>query len=1199
MAQNNDIRQPLQDDEALFRQMVAEGAAQEKVEVQPVDIQVPPVDDDLTRNLAETHQIRDEEEDDDLFGQMVSEGVIEEEGAGKVTALGKPTALPPPVTPPRETTAWEDTYAFLRELPIRSLLGGIANAANETIEAMASYYDWAGEQAMKPGLTGWLAWNFLPGGDTGAKLQLGDPEVELEKVVEGVIPKPPDPTTVGGQMAKGVVQFLAGMAGPAKALKVTRLGTVSRAAIAGAISDGTAFDPHEKGLANLIQEYPDLKNPVTEFLAVNKDDPKIIGRIKHMLEGAGAGALTDGFIKSLRVIRAARKARGVTAPIDEIHGTGAVQVDDYGGLGDPKKPLTQEIEVDVAKKKIEAAKLETGRAVPPDTPPGMLIEGDGGKGVFINMARLDTPEDVKKAVQSIANVHKITIDKARRGTITLKAQEELADQLGMTVDEMLTRRPGEAANAETLTAYRKLFVASGENIVELSKKASDANAGMVDQYNFRKALVMHHAIEKEFFGARTEVARALGSMRIPAGSGLEQAKSISAMMETMGGQALSKKFAGRIAAAAQAGVLNNQQIANMARKGAFAKTYDAFLEVWINGLLSNPVTHAVNMIGNTSVMVNTIMERAVAGRAGELMGETDGVVVGEAMQMMVGVVEGMKDQWRLLGKHFRVLEAGVKGETALAGELRKGIEPPPPGLDLSKIDLPEHQAISSANLGLSAPGPRDSFNWLGKTTDAFGAVVRSPGKALHVEDMFFKSMGYRMNLRALSLRQASREGFEGMALKKRMAVIMENPPDEIRMESVDAALYQTFTNQLGEGGQLVTRIANWVPGGRVVAPFLRVPINLTKYTFGRTPLAALSNNYRADIAAGGARAQMANTKIAMGSMTMLTVMDLVYSGHVTGGGTPDKKSYQNMKSGGWKPYSLKIGDRYYSYSRTDPFGMMFGLAANIAEFTQWSARETDDPSDGDEAIAAMMMSFSEVMVNKTYMRGVSDLVEAISDPKRYGGSYVTRLAGSLVPAGVAHLARLDDPNRKAVSSMMDALKARTPGWSKDLPNVRDRWARPIEYRSGLGWAYDVMSPIYSSRETPSPIDSEMLRLGYSPEKPGADTAFNGIPVNLKHEPWVYDRYQVLATQEAKDPVHGMGAFDYLNALVEGKLPESTIYNMKTDGPDGGKAEFIGGILARYKRLARQNLLDEYPHLKDRVEHRQREQREANLQAITQ
>ena len=50
-----------------------------------------------------------------------------------------------------------------------------------------------------------------------------------------------------------------------------------------------------------------------------------------------------------------------------------------------------------------------------------------------------------------------------------------------------------------------------------------------------------------------------------------------------------------------------------------------------------------------------------------------------------------------------------------------------------------------------------------------------------------------------------------------------------------------------------------------VLPFVRTPVNIARYAFERTPFAPLVGQWRADIAAGGARADLALARMSTGT----------------------------------------------------------------------------------------------------------------------------------------------------------------------------------------------------------------------------------------------------------------------------------------------------------------------------------------------
>src|SRR5690606_28592282 len=123
-------------------------------------------------------------------------------------------------------------------------------------------------------------------------------------------------------------------------------------------------------------------------------------------------------------------------------------------LGDPQKPL---IEVtDVVTTATEDF-IDTAASAPAE------------RAVNINLARIETPDDVKRAITTAGKVFADDIDEARRGVQSNEETLRLADALGMTPEQLLSRQRGQSFNAEEAVAARQILVSSGEQLVRLAK----------------------------------------------------------------------------------------------------------------------------------------------------------------------------------------------------------------------------------------------------------------------------------------------------------------------------------------------------------------------------------------------------------------------------------------------------------------------------------------------------------------------------------------------------------------------------------------------------------------------------------------------------------------------------------------------------------------------------------------------------------
>ena len=208
------------------------------------------------------------------------------------------------------------------------------------------------------------------------------------------------------------------------------------------------------------------------------------------------------------------------------------------------------------------------------------------------------------------------------------------------------------------------------------RDARGAGAGDAEQYAFRRMMATHYAIQAEVLAARRETGRALQSWSIPAGSGAEQARAIQQMMEQSGGAAQSRPWP--IGSGPDPERADPAAVAGFVRQ-SWAPRPCGRQEAWINALLSPPKTHMVNIMSNTFVAAQQVMERRVAESFG------DAVAGGEAATMAYGMITSLKDARRLAGKTWR--DGG--------NEL---------GAMLGKADLPRASGRSSQAFGLDAGG---------------------------------------------------------------------------------------------------------------------------------------------------------------------------------------------------------------------------------------------------------------------------------------------------------------------------------------------------------------------------------------------------------------------------------------------------------------------------------------------------------------
>jgi hypothetical protein len=415
--------------------------------------------------------------------------------------------------------------------------------------------------------------------------------------------------------------------------------------------------------------------------------------------------------------------------------------------------------------------------------------------------------------------------------------------------------------------------------------------------------------------------------------------------------------------------------------------------------------------------------------------EVDAVLFGELGSRAVGMIQGAREGMREAARTF------------VTGTPRDAI---------TKVEQQVQEAI---------PG-------------TVGKIIRGPTRALAAEDEFFKAVARRSELAGLAMRTAKSEGLKGDALRRRAADLTANPSDDMLAKSFDYARYVTFQQPLGQVGQKITGITESMPILKLIVPFVRTPTNILKFAIERSPGAVVLKEWRRDIAAGGPKRDLALARVAMGTGIAATMYEMAAAGQITGGGPADESALRLLKADGWQPYSFKVGGKYYSYQRLDPYSTVIGTAADLVD-QQSHMTDKQRENASFEVGAAILKNLS----NKTWLSGMSSALEALNDPDRAGESFFSRTAGSIaVPAGVAQIARISDPVLREAKGPIDRIRSRIPGMSDGLMARRDVFGRAIGAGEGLG--PDIMSPVWTSQAKNDPVVAALLDSGAKMSPPG-------------------------------------------------------------------------------------------------------------------
>ncbi len=685
-------------------------------------------------------------------------------------------------------------------------------------------------------------------------------------------------------------------------------------------------------------------------------------------------------------------------------------------------------------------------------PIGTVTEGKQPN--HINYRYVDAPEDVLTLRARIAEVMKTEIEQQRGkeswDQTQVKAERVIKDRLAgmsdaqkaelgkMSFSDLAAQSMAVEAMAQK-AAYDARAAAA-----EIAAKGTEATAA--EHAKLAEAIETSALLHQIDQGNGAEIARALTSRK----AARQRAVLADGMTDLMAKYGADPQVLARMVL----GLHTTAEITRFAKDATKATRWEKVVEAWKAGILSGPVTHMANLIGNSTFVVMRPVVDLTAAAIGKLTGAEERVVAAEPFGRLFGNLQGAKDAIKYAGEALRMAyEEGAFNKAAFGDRIG-----------------PMRSVLREIAIG-TAEGPQKAEQFRPAIEGVKGDVIRLPFRGLQIADAFFKTMNERGESYALATRQAVKEGLnmQTREFRERVVELVQNPTVEMQIASSHAGLRYTFNLPLGEIGQNVSSLVK-AAHLQMFVPFVRTPGNILKELARMTPLSPAVSEWRADWKAGGAARQKAVAEVMTGTAIMAVVASYALDSQITGQGNPDPKKRATDLAAGKQPYSWKVGDTYYNYQRVQPVGTLMGLAADMAEI--WD-HLTDEEQDKVPKMVAV--AFANAVTNQTFLQGITAIVNAMSDPKRFGPRLAQQMAGSVVPNVIGQPTAMSDPYVREVNSVLEAIRARIPGLREDLMAKPDVFGAPIQTKTRLGG----ISPVTETTVSKDKVRLEASRLGVS------------------------------------------------------------------------------------------------------------------------
>ena len=665
-----------------------------------------------------------------------------------------------------------------------------------------------------------------------------------------------------------------------------------------------------------------------------------------------------------------------------------------------------------------------------------------------------------------------------------------------------------------------------------------------------------------------------------------------------------------------------QKVLGLAKKAQGKSLLDMTTEYWINSILSGPRTQAVNFLGNALTQLLGTAEMTAGALISGNMPLAKAALASWADKAMWS--EATSAAFKTLVTGREVLDVGsrtLESQTQAIGGVLNLRE----GLDNSKsitqksvdilgnvVNLPARGLLTGDELFKQLAFRRAARLKAGMQAINSG-ITDSKGIAKYVEDKLNKIVvtgGQVMSQEALirvATKQADELGLVGIQFsKKRAAHIKKYVDDNFDEDASDLAAYAleeakyfTHTREMEEGtlGKGIQNITKDFAFARFVLPFVRTPSNLLSFAMERSPFIL---NFRVPgtdkvLNVPGLRAEAmamreglkssdpvvlaaAKGKVITSFTALGLAIDMVHNNNsffptVTGGGPRDERQKKILEETGWRPYSIKMGDTYYSYQRLDPIATVLGISADMSEMIKENKEANEE---GLEQVGvALATALSRNVSNKSYLAGLQLWADAMKDPDRFGEKLGRNYAGSFVPNVLSQMQDYDKQSMREVRSIADAILKKTPGGREMLDPKRNILGEEkiIDY-GYLGF----INPVIASKEKEDAVIQEMADLQYAFRQPSSKMLGGNIDlleyVNKKGRSANDRRTDLLQ----KITIGGRTLRQTLTRLIKSSKYQRLSGFTAETGLDSPRVAEITKVLKKYRKLAQREMLKEFPQL---------------------
>jgi hypothetical protein len=294
------------------------------------------------------------------------------------------------------------------------------------------------------------------------------------------------------------------------------------------------------------------------------------------------------------------------------------------------------------------------------------------------------------------------------------------------------------------------------------------------------------------------------------------------------------------------------------------------------------------------------------------------------------------------------------------------------------------------------------------------------------------------------------------------------------------------------------------------------------------------------------------TRTLFGTGALVLADQLAEHGYLTAA-MPDDARERSMLPPGWQPWSLRVptadgGGTYVSFKNLGPLAYPLAMGAAIGEM-----RKRGKPPD----VGTVIKGTANFFVDQSFLQGMDRMLDAITQPERYGEAFLESLVAPVAPAS-ALTRQLDQAigmaNRDPDNALQAFVAALAPGTAAFVPERQNALGEPVQPgQTGIG---RMISPVGYDIERDTPV-LQALR-----------EANVGIPAPAKSITVRDGRIDLNETEQRILQRHaGEYIKDYVNKSIEGpgfqkfsrEGRQRTLQALVEDATDRARRDFVSAL----------------------------------------